>query len=293
MNDRTQGVLALVAAALLWSFGGICIKMISIAPMATAGARSLIAFVVVLLYARRIPRRITAGQLLGAIAYAGTVTCFVLATKSTTAANAILLQYTAPIWVALLSPWLLREKISGIDWGAIVVVIGGMLLFFVDRLDTGHLNGDLLAVASGVFFALGIISLRRERHGSPLTIVILGNLITAIIGLPFLIGDLPTPTDILFLLPLGVLQLGLGYILFARGVRYVTAIEGTLIPMLEPILNPIWVAIFYMEYPSTLALLGGGIVVATVTARGIYTALRGAKKMGLRNVVDPQTNQLP
>ncbi len=287
MNDRTQGVLALVGAALLWSFGGLFVKMISIAPMATAGARSLIAFVVVLLYARRIPRRITRGQLLGAIAYAGTVTCFVLATKSTTAANAILLQYTAPIWVALLSPWLLREKIGPIDWGAIVVVIGGMLLFFVDRLDTGHLGGDLLAVVSGVFFALGIIALRRERHGSPLTIVILGNLITAVIGLPFLIGSLPTSTDMLFLLPLGVLQLGFGYILFAYGVRYVTAIEGTLIPMLEPILNPLWVAIFYMEYPSTLALLGGGIVVATVTARGVYTAVRGAKKVGPRNTADP------
>jgi len=269
MSDRVRGVMFLTAAALAWSFGGIWIKLISIHPMATAGMRSLIAGVIVLIYAKGIQRSPTRSQWLGAMAYAGTVTLFVLATRTSTAANAILLQYTAPIWVALASPWLLKEKITRVDWGSIILVLGGMVLLVLDRLVVGSIGGDVMAVASGLCFAMGIIALRGESHGSPLTIIILGNAMTAVVGLPFLAEKLPTGPDILYLLLLGSLQLALGYILFARGVRYVSALEGTLIPMLEPILNPLWVALFYDERPTPLALIGGGIIIATVAARSV------------------------
>lgn len=275
MSDRTRGVLLLTGAALAWSFGGIWIKLISVHPMATAGGRSLIAGIIVLIYAGGIRRAPTRRQWLGALAYAGTVTLFVLSTRATTAANAILLQYTAPIWVALASPWLLREKITGIDWGSIVLVLAGMVLLVMDRLVIGNIGGDVMAIASGVCFAMGIIALRGESQGSPLTIVIIGNAITAIIGLPFFALQAPTGQDLIYLLLLGSLQLALGYILFARGVRYVSALEGTLIPMLEPILNPLWVVLFFGERPATLALLGGGIIVATVAVRGAGSRREG------------------
>jgi len=269
MNERLRGVVLLTAAALAWSFGGIWIKLISIHPMATAGMRSLIAGIIVLIYARGIQQAPTRRQWLGAIAYAGTVTLFVLATRASTAANAILLQYTAPIWVALASPWLLKEKIAAIDWGAIALVVGGMVLLVIDRLVVGNIGGDIMAVASGICFAMGIIALRGESQGSPLTIIIIGNAITAVIGLPFLAEQLPSGNDLVYLLLLGSFQLALGYILFAQGVRYVSALEGTLIPMLEPILNPLWVVLFYGEQPTTLALIGGAIIIATVAARSL------------------------
>lgn len=269
MSERLRGVVLLTAAALAWSFGGIWIKLVSIHPMATAGMRSLIAGTIVLIYARGIQQAPTRRQWLGAIAYAGTVTLFVLATRASTAANAILLQYTAPIWVALASPWLLKEKIAAIDWGAIVLVVGGMVLLVIDRLVVGNIGGDIMAVASGICFAMGIIALRGESQGSPLTIIIIGNAITAVIGLPFLAEQLPSGNDLVYLLLLGSFQLALGYILFARGVRYVSALEGTLIPMLEPILNPLWVVLFYGEQPTTLAFIGGAIIIATVAARSM------------------------
>jgi len=274
MSDRLRGILFVVAAAICWSFGGLLIKLITLHPMAIAGGRSFIASFVIWLFARPVSARFTRGQIFGAIAYAGTVIVFVIATKTTTAANAILLQYTAPIYAALLSHRMLGERITGIDWLSILFVLGGMGLFFFDGLASGGALGDLFAVISGVFFALCVVLLRKERHGSPLAIILLGNLITAVIGLPFLFAAPPTLNDVLYLLPLGLLQLGMGYILFVKGVRHVSAIEGTLIPVIEPLLNPIWVALFYGEQPTLLSAIGGVVVVATVTLRGVVKAVR-------------------
>ncbi|MEO6047360.1 MAG: DMT family transporter [Candidatus Kapaibacterium sp.] len=281
MSDRTRGVLFVLAAAVLWSSGGLLIKLITLNPaanpiargLAIAGGRSVVAALVIWAFARPTSFRFTRGQFLGALTYAGTVIFFVIATRMTTAANAILLQYTAPIYAALLSYRMLREPITRFDWLSILSVFVGMALFFLNDLGGGGMTGDVLAVISGVFFALCVVLLRKERHGSPLGIVLLGNIITVVIGLPFMIGNAPSGTDILLLLPLGALQLGLGYICFVQGVRHVSAIEGTLIPVLEPILNPIWVVLFYGERPTTNAVIGGLIVIATVTARGIHKAV--------------------
>ena len=273
MSDRTRGVLYLVAAALCWSFGGLLIKLIQLHPMAIAGGRSAIAAAAIWALARPVGGRLTRTQILGALCYAGTVVFFVLSTTATTAANAILLQYTAPIYVALVSHRVLAERITRVDWVAIVLVLAGMGLFFVEKLAGGALLGNLLAVASGMFFALNVVLLRKERDGSPMAIILLGNIIAAVIGLPFLAVTPPTLQDLLYLVPLGLFQLGLGYVLFVRGVRHVSAIEGTLVPVIEPLLNPLWVALFFGEQPSVYAILGGVVVVGTVTARGLYNAL--------------------
>ena len=278
MNDQTKGVIFLIAAAAFWSFGGLWIKLISFDSLVIAGGRSAIAAVMIALLARGASwKKPTPAVWFGAIAYAGTVLLFVTATKLTTAANAILLQYTAPIHVALLSPWLLNERITRIDWLTVAAVMVGMSFFFLDQLSADGMAGNLLAIVSGVFFALTVIALRRDHApGAALQMVLFGNILTALIGLPFAVGAVPQGNDLLYLALLGVVQLGLGYILFVRGVGKVSAIEGALIPKLEPLLNPVWVMLFYGERPSLLSLLGGAFVIAAVTGRGIYLARKKA-----------------
>ncbi len=272
LSDHARGVLLLISAAVVWSFGGLLIKLVSLGPLATAGARSAIAAVVIWGFARGERIRFTGNLVMGAVAYAGTVSLFVAATKMTTAANAILLQYTAPVWVALLTPWLLKEKIRAVDWWTIAVVLAGMTFFFLGRLSTDGTIGNLLAITSGFFFALTVVFLRRDHAGSPLQIVLFGNIVTAFIGIPALASETFAGADLLWLLLLGVGQLGIGYILFVRGVRRVPAIESALIPILEPILNPFWVAILQGETPTSYAVLGGAVVVGAVTMRGVYMA---------------------
>ncbi len=260
MTDHVKGALFLLSAAICWG------------PMAVAGSRSLIAVTVIWFYVRR-QRIVWSKQLLlGALAYAGTVAMFVAATKMTTAANAILLQYTAPIYVALLGPWLLKEHTTRADWITIVVVFAGMGLFFMDQLTTAGMIGNILAIISGVFFALCVISLRIGRNTSSMHMVLLGNIITAIVCLPIGSYGGITVQDTALLVLLGTVQLGLGYILFVKGIRHVPAIEAALIPVIEPILNPLWVILFYGERPTMFALLGGVVVLTAVTARGVWKA---------------------
>lgn len=272
MTHSLRGIFFLLAAALCWSTGGLLIKLVDLDPIGLAGARSAIAGLMIWLFVRRVRFRFTRQLLFGTIAYAGTVILFVVATKTTTAANAILLQYTAPIWVALLSPWLLREKITRIDWLAVMLTLGGMSIFFLEELSVQAQTGNIYGLISGVFFALCILSLRGGRDGSAIEMVLFGNLLTAIVALPFLAGETIQAGDILPLLLLGIGQLGLGYILFTKGIARVTAIEGALIPVLEPLLNPLWVVLFVGEQPSAHAIVGGIIVLGAVTGRGIYVA---------------------
>ena len=276
MNDQAKGVIFLMLAAAFWSFGGLWIKLITLDSLVIAGGRSAIAAVMIALLARGASwKKPTPAVWFGAIAYAGTVLLFVSATKLTTAANAILLQYTAPIYVALLSPLPLKERITRLDWLTVAAVMVGMSFFFMDQLSPDGMVGNLLAIVSGVFFALTVIALRRDHtRGASLQMVLVGNIITALVGLPFAVGVAPQGNDLLYLALLGIVQLGFGYILFVRGVGSVSAIEGALIPMLEPLLNPIWVMLFYGERPSLLSICGGFFVIAAVTVRGLYLAKR-------------------
>lgn len=297
MSEHLKGATFLVAAAICWSFAGLWIKLVNLSPMAVAGARSAIAAIAIAALMGRssvqLLRWLTPRHLFGAVAYAATVICFVVATKHTTAANAILLQYTAPVWVALLSTRMLGERTTWHDWVAIAAVLAGMTYMMSGELQGGGFFGDLLAVASGVFFALNVIVLRKERNADAIGMVLLGNVAAAIIGLPFLlVGPMPGTSDILYLLLLGTLQLAAGYALFVRGIRHVPAVEAALIPVMEPILNPIWVAIFYGEHPQPATLIGGAIVVGTVTLRGVLRAA-GTRAAGKNAAEEPQVAELP
>ncbi len=263
-----RALLLLVVTALLWSLGGVLIKWVEWNPLAIAGARSLIgAVVIALLLGRQLRFDGSFDQIGGAVAYASTVVLFVIANKLTTAANAILLQYTAPIYVALFSPWFLGERASRRDWLILLVMMGGMVLFFLDDLSLDGYLGNLVALGSGISFAWLTLFLRRQKDGFPLPSLLLGNLLAGLIGLPFMFQSMPSTSSWIGLLLLGVVQLGLPYILYALALRRVTAVEGILIPMLEPVLNPIWVFLLMGERPSPWAIVGGTVILGAVIFR--------------------------
>lgn len=277
-TSRSKSLIFLISAALLWSLGGVLVKLITWNPIAIAGGRSAIASIIIIAYLRKPVIKFSLVQILGALAYAGMVILFILSNKNTTAANAILLQYTAPIYVAILGRWMLNEKASKFDWIIIFSVLCGMVLFFIEDLGSGKILGNLLAVFSGICYAFSVIYMRKQKDGNPIGSVLLGNIIAAVIGLPFMFRSVPNTQSIIGLVLLGVLQLGISYILYSEAIKNVTAIEGIIIPVIEPILNPIWVAIIVGEIPGKLSIIGGLIVLISVTFRCLITTLRPNKK---------------
>jgi len=272
-NKRAVALLLLVLTASLWSIGGLLIKSVNAHPLAIAGMRSVISTVIILIYVKKPKFTWSFPQIAAAVTYALTVITFVSANKFTTAANAILLQYTAPVYVALFGSWLLKEKTSMLDWATIAVVFGGMMLFFVDSLDTKGLLGNIFAVISGVGFGLFPVFMRMQKDGSPIESVILGNIITAVVGLPFILRTTPSSTEWVYLIVLGIVQLGIPYILYSIAIKNATAIEACLITVIEPILNPVWVIVFLGETPGIFSIIGGLIVVVAVTLRCILGSI--------------------
>lgn len=277
-NDRFRSVLFLIIAALLWSLGGLLVKSVKLNALATAGGRSSIAALLMLAVIRKPNMKFNRYKLGGAVAYTCTVVLLVMAYKLTTAAAAILLQYTAPIYVALLGAWFLKERTTILDWISIFLVLGGMVLFFIDEMSAGGMLGKIYATLSGFCFACMVLLLRKQKDESPLESVFWGNVLTAIIGLPFMIGSTIDTSSLIGLLLLGVFQLGIPYILFTYALKHVTALEAILIPVIEPILNPLWVSLFLGEVPGPWAYVGGFIVLAAIIGRGVIMTLRTNRK---------------
>ena len=269
---RNKALIFLILTAILWSTGGLFIKLVNLNPIAIAGIRSGIAALLMFLYIRR-PiklREINRYKWFGAISYALLVLLFVSANKLTTSANAILLQYTAPVWVVFFSWLFLKEKIRRSDIVSISVVLLGMSLFFLGDLSGGHLLGNIIALVSGIFMAAAILFIKHESANHPIEITLLGNLLTFILAIPFYFSQSITPTDLSGLLFLGVFQLGLSYILYTAAISHVSSLEAILIPILEPLLNPVWVLLFTGEIPGIPALIGGVIVIATLITRDLH-----------------------
>src|SRR5436305_6818131 len=268
MQQRFLAPVLLVITALLWSLGGVLIKSIDWPPMAIAAGRSIAAIPVLLVCARGQRFTFSPAQVGGAIAYALTVALFVFATRMTAAANAIFLQYTAPIYVAIIGRWYLGERALPIDWLVIAIALTGIGLFFVDKLSVSGFWGNIVALCSGLSFASLVLFLRKEKAGSPVTSALLGNAIVALAGLPFLLRTHFSGPDLRLLIILGVVQLGLPYVLYATAIKHVTALEATLVTLLEPVLNPTWVMIALGERPGPWALVGGVLVLGAVLTRG-------------------------
>lgn len=245
------------------------IKWVQWSPMGISGMRSAIAALFLLLLFRPKRWRINRLMIGGALAYALCVTTFVLANKWTNAANAILLQYTAPVHVAIFAYWFLGEKPHRIDWIAIAMVLFGMVLFFSEDLSVSGMWGNVAGLISGVGFAWIALFLRKQKDADPVQSLILGNLIAAVVAVPFMFGKAPTSTGWIGLVLLGVVQIGLAYALFSIAIRRVTALEALLVSTLEPILNPIWVFLLLGERPGQLAIIGGCIIIAAILLRSL------------------------
>jgi drug/metabolite transporter (DMT)-like permease len=264
-----QAVLLLVVCVLLWSSSGVLIKQSSLSALAIVGGRSAIAALVLWLFVRRPRFTWSAPQIGGAIAYFFMVVFFVQATVLTSAANAILLQYTAPIWVAIFSYWFLGERLRTMDYAAIGAILVGMVLFFGDALTPAGMLGNVLAVLAGVAMAWMTLFMRKQKDTSTLETVLLGNLLAAAVGLPFLFMSSIQPLDWVIVGFLGVFQLGLPFVLYATAIRSLSAIEAILISCLEPILNPVLVFLVIGERPGPMAMAGGAIVLLAVLGRGV------------------------
>lgn len=298
-SRRIVGFACVLGAALSWSLAGIGIKSVPLSGLRIAGWRSLLALPVILLVLLWRVRgdlpavlRLSLGRWqtwVAALCYAWTMLSFVLASKLTTAANAILLQYTAPMYVILLSWPLLGERVGLRDIVAVVGCFLGIAWFFIDQLSSAGLHGNLLALSSGAGLGLLPLLLRRSEAPSPhcdartrsllpqvpTVVLLLGNALVFVAGFPQLVR---TPslswTVWLWLILLGVVQIALAYLLYAAAVRRLRAVECLMLASLEPILNPLWVALGTGELPSRAAVYGGLLIVSSVISHGIYGALR-------------------
>jgi len=268
-----SGRLLVAGAALLWSTGGLAIKLVPLDALGVVFWRALLTVAFLVAVFRPGLERWKRASLGTAVVYALMILTFVTATKWTTAANAIFLQYTGPFYVLALGPWLLKETFRKADAVAIAVALGGMSLFFVGRLEGGHLAGNLMGVVSGVFFGLTVLLLRRDQSRDAMASVFLGNVLAGAVALPFAWGNLALDAKGFAVVAfLGVVQMGIAYILFVRGLSVVPAAEASLLGMLEPTFNPLWAYLGLGERPSGWALLGGAIVLSAVAGRTVWGA---------------------
>lgn len=282
MNKQQSGVVCVFLAAVLYSIGGLCIKLIPWNGMAINGGRTAIALVVIgiYLFLIRHPLRFNRYILLGALSVFGSNALFSLANKLTTAANAIVLQFTAPIFVILFTALFFRKRPTKLDVLACFVVFGGIVFFFVDSLSMGGGLGNVLALVSGITYA-GVFLMNEMPNSDAISSVFWGDVFSAVIGLPFLLRE----TDFTFvpmvsLVVLGVFQVAVAYILLTIGLKTTPAVTASLVSGIEPVLNPILVAVFYGEAMGIMALIGASIVVGGVVG---YNVLRGMAEGKMAN----------
>jgi drug/metabolite transporter (DMT)-like permease len=280
-EGRTAGQMAVLFAAFFWSTSGLFIKLLSWHPIVISGTRSFIAAVFLLIVRLVSPPR-KGGKnppfpfLACAVAFVFTTFTYVTAVKLTTVANVILLQYSAPVWAALLGWWLAKEKPNWEHWLALVFVTGGLLLFFRGGLDSGAFMGNTLAIISGVLMGGHTVFLRMLKDGDPRDAMLLAHAITAFLSIPFIClypPDLNVPS-VAAILYMGTVQMGVASLLISYGIKRIPAIQAVLTAIIDPMLSPVWVMVITGEKPSLSALAGGAIIIAAV----VFSSLVGRRR---------------
>jgi drug/metabolite transporter (DMT)-like permease len=281
MLSRFDPRWLILTAALLFSTGGAAIKATALSSWQVAGLRSAVAAVALLVMLPQARRRWNPGIVLVGSAYAATLILYVTANKLTTAANTIFLQSTAPLYILILGPWLLKERLRSRDLIYMAVLAAGMSLFFAGTAEPSStapnpLLGNLLAATAGPTWALAVVGLRwmgrqsGRREGDVVAAVVAGNVIAALFCLP---AALPiaamTSVDLGLILFLGVVQIGVAYACLTAGIRHVPALEVSLLLLVEPVLNPAWAWLFHGELPTRLAAIGGAIIVLATVVRTV------------------------
>lgn len=285
-SAKFSPLLFVLAAAILWSTGGLFIKWVSLSGLELSFGRSLLAAITVAIFTRREGFGLNGVTALASLLYAALLLLFVLATKETTAANAIFLQYTAPVYLLIFEPLFYKEKFRSRDLIVVIFCVVGMSLFFVGKLRPQDVTGNLLALGSGLCFACYFLLLRhaKSRAVNRASSVIYGNLLLVIVAAPAALRVLPhiSKFDAAGIAYLGVVQIGIAYTLFtvamARGVR---SLDAGIVGYVEPVLNPIWVFLAIGERPTSWAILGGAIIVVAVVCHMLLEARSGRRTLKL------------
>ena len=274
MKDEHRGILQMVVCAFLWSIAGIFIKLLPWNGFAVASLRSLLAGLTIAVYMaiKRYPFVFSKETLLSGILAGSVYVCFAVANKLTTAANAIVLQFTSPVFILIFSALFFGQKIRKPDLAVVLVVLGGITLFFFDQLGPSTIAGNFVAIAAGMFMAGMFISVGRLDPVARFSAIVIAQGFAFLVGLPMVIATRPVlnGVTILSILALGVFQLGISYILYVKATATCPALACCLLGAVEPLLNPVWVLIFDGEKPGVFALAGGVIVIIAVTAWCIW-----------------------
>ena len=268
-NKKNKAILQMVICSIMWSAGGILIKNVQWNPFVIAGARGMVAAVVIIIYLKlnRISFVFSKKTVLTGLFTSLTCVCFVAANKLTTAANAIVLQFTAPVFIMVFSVLFFKRRFSRADVMAVLLTLIGISLFFFDQITPGRLFGNFLSIFAGVCMAWMFIMVGEIGAETRVSAILIAQLITIIISLPFFVITPPELEikPVICILVLGALQQAIPYILYARASVYCPPLACSLLGALEPLLNPVWVFMFDGEAPGTFALMGGVVVIATVT----------------------------
>ena len=270
MKKENLAVIEMLTCAALWSIAGIFMKLIPWNGFAVAGMRSLIAGITIALYMiLKHYRFVFNRQTFVSGVFAGlTYTCFTVANKLTTAANAIVLQFTSPVFIVVFSALFLKTRIRKADLTVVLLTLAGIALFFFDQLKPGYVAGNFVAIGAGMFMAGMYMTIGEMQGQERFSAIVIAQFLTLLIGLPFILTTHPTfnGTTVSCILILGVFQLGISYILYVKASRYCPPLACCLLGAVEPLLNPVWVMIFDGEKPGPFALVGGLIVIVAITA---------------------------
>ena len=275
-QKKRLGTVMMLLASLCFSLGGLLIKLIPWSPLAINGARNLIACLVIGGYILATHHRLKWNftVFVGAVCLSGVTTLYSMANKMTSAGNTIILQYTAPVWIILLMYVFFRKKPGKLEIITILVVFFGIVCFFFDGLSTGKWLGDFLALLSGVFYA-GVFMLNQFEKGDALSSIFFGQLLSGILLTPMVFFETDFSVPVLSaVLVLGAVQVGLAYIFFSIGTRYTDPVTASIINALEPVLNPILVAVFYGEVLGRLSILGAVIVMCGILVYQLLPMIR-------------------
>ncbi len=271
IKRKNRAMLLMVITAAMWSLGGIFIKLISWSPFLIAGIRSGISGSIMAMYmaATHTHFKLNKYSVLAGVGLAFSATLFTIANKLTTAANAIVLQYTAPIFILIIFALFFKQKMQKQDVLVVCITMGGMVLFFLDQLSPGNMLGNVFGILAGIFLAQMFVMVGRggDDDATRMSGIMIAHVLTLLIGLPI---GIPQTTEIaaieiVYVIILGVFQLGIPYVIYGIASRDCPPLACSLIGMLEPLLNPVWVAIFIGEVPGPFALVGAVIIIATVS----------------------------
>lgn len=273
-NPQYKGIISMLICAILWSTAGILIKLLPWNPMVIAGLRSLIAGCFYYIYMRHAKTRFVINKysVFSGIFLMSTFLFFIAANKFTTSANAVVIQYSAPIFIMIISSIIFRQRFRAGDIITVAATFIGIALFFLDDLSAGYKLGNLMAIGSGICFACMFITTGRADKDSRSSGIFLGNVFTAAVGIPFMFFSETTisTTTIFAILALGIFQLGLSYVFYGIAVQYISPLSCSLISFIEPLLNPVWVFLIIGEAPGLFALVGGVIVISSIFIYSVW-----------------------